>query len=781
MLKITKLKKIFLIFFAAFLILIVSGLFVIKEFRERIIASNLLVHTYRVINKIQSTFSSFIETQKQLHFYIDTHSKKFLDLYQIGISEIQKQLVEIRQLTIDNASQQIKLNYLDKEIGKLTLLSHKILSNKKPLHLPSILIETEQWLANIKAIINEMIATEHSLINKRTKELEYQRSLNLISILLSTLLGYFFLVLSFLAIIKLAKKNEIKHLKLMQLKQEKLLQEESQRIELEFSLNSGNLGYWNLDLETQTAKRSLLHDQIFGYKTMLPNWTYKMFLSHVHPDDYHKVSQSFKKAVSKNLPWKVQCRIYRADDKSIRWIWAAGQIFKIGMHNHMLGVVQDITAIKNTELALQRVTIEVKSLLEGAPDALVISDQKGKITYINSMAEKLFGYTRSELMGQKIETLIPNRFGIQHEKHRQSYFKKPYVRPMGHGLELYAMHKNGLEIPVEINLSPIETDTGMAVIAAIRDITEHKQMQRLLAESEERWKFALESGNQGVWDWYVPEKIIYFSHTWKTMLGYQDDEIKNEQSEFESRVHPDDLPKVWRCIQDHFEKKTDEYICEVRFRCKNGSYKWVLDRGKVISRDPDGKVLRAIGTHTDIGHLKEQEIKLKQLAEHDPLTGLINRALFQDRLIQAISLANRHQDNIAILFLDLDEFKLINDTHGHAMGDLLLCAAAECIKNSIRDSDTLARLGGDEFAILLIEITNEKQVVNIVEKIMHHFSKGFLIKEKKFIATLSIGIALYPKNGKQLLIEKADAAMYYVKRHGKNNYKMYDNSIQMTK
>ena len=91
-------------------------------------------------------------------------------------------------------------------------------------------------------------------------------------------------------------------------------------------------------------------------------------------------------------------------------------------------------------------------------------------------------------------------------------------------------------------------------------------VKRLITESEERWKFALESGNQGVWDWYVPEKKIYFSHAWKSMLGYLDNEINNEQSEFESRVHPDDLPKVWRCINDHFEKKTDEYLCEVRFR-----------------------------------------------------------------------------------------------------------------------------------------------------------------------------------------------------------------------
>jgi len=503
-------------------------------------------------------------------------------------------------------------------------------------------------------ISNQMIAMGHPFIEQRIKEFEHVRFLNFIAILLSTLLGYCFIVFSFLAIIKLVKANNLGHLKELQLGQEKSLLEESKRI-------------------------------------------------------------------------------------------------------------------------------EVESLLEGMPDALVICNQEGNITYINLLAEKLLGYTRSELLGQKIERLVPNRFGTHHEKYRDLYFKKPQSRPMGMGLELYARHKNGIEIPVDISLSSIETTNGKCAIAAIRDVTKRKEIQRLLDESEKRWKYALESGNQGVWDWYVPEKIIYFSHTWKAMLGYQDDEIKNEQSEFESLAHPDDLPKAWCCINEHFENKTDEYRCEVRFRCKDGGYKWVLARGKVLSRDDDGKVLRALGTHTDISSLKEQEAKLKQLAEHDALTGLINRPFFADRLSQAIKLAKRHRDNVAILFLDLDDFKHVNDTYGHTAGDLLLCDAANRINNSVRESDTLARLGGDEFVLLLNQIKDKNEVVNIVKKIIDDFSKEFIINNKKLMVTLSIGIALYPKNGKELLIEKADAAMYHVKRNGKNNFKLYNNALKINK
>jgi len=503
-------------------------------------------------------------------------------------------------------------------------------------------------------IYNQMLSMGHPLIEQQSKELEHVKFVNLFAILLSNMLSYIFIVILFVAIIKLVKANNLEHLKELQLEKEKRHLEESQRI-------------------------------------------------------------------------------------------------------------------------------EVESLLEGMPDALVICNQKGDITYINLLAEKLLGYTRSELLGQKIERLVPNRFGTNHEKYRDSYFEKSKARPMGMGLELYARHKNGFEIPVEISLSSIENANGKGAIAAIRDVTKRKEIQRLLDESEKRWKYALESGNQGVWDWYVPEKIIYFSHTWKAMLGYQDDEIKNEQSEFESLVHPDDLPKVWHCINDHFENKTDEYHCEVRFLCKDGSYKWVLARGKVLSRDDDGKVLRALGTHTDISSLKEQEAKLKQLAERDALTGLINRPFFVDRLAQAITLAKRHRDNVAILFLDLDDFKQVNDTYGHTTGDLLLCDVANRIKNSVRESDTLARLGGDEFVLLLNEIKDENEFVKIVKKIMGNFSKEFLINDKKLRVTLSIGIALYPRNGEELLIEKADAAMYYVKRNGKNNFKLYNNALKISK
>lgn len=428
---------------------------------------------------------------------------------------------------------------------------------------------------------------------------------------------------------------------------------------------------------------------------------------------------------------------------------------------------------------LRQLEIQNIALLESMPDSLVIIHQDGLITFVNSQTELLFGYAKQEIIGQKIEFLIPNRYAAQHEKHLQAYFKKPTLRPMGSGLDLYGKHKDGHEIPVDINLSPLETTDGLIVIASVRDISIRKQLEASLAESERRWKFALENANQGVWDWFVPEGKVYFSHTWKAMLGYQDDEITNEQYEFESRVHPDDLEEMWSCVNAHFEQKTTEYICEVRFRCKDGHYKWVLDRGKVVSRAPDGSVLRAIGTHTDISELKGKEVQLLHLVAHDPLTGLISRPLFDEHLAQAIALAKRHKNKTVVFFLDLDGFKQVNDTYGHAMGDLLLCAVATCLRTCIRETDTCARFGGDEFLLILTEINKASQVINIARKILNRISKGFVIEGKKLMVTISIGISFYPEDGADLLVEKADSAMYYVKSHGKNNFKIFDDTLEI--
>ncbi len=542
--------------------------------------------------------------------------------------------------------------------------------------------------------------------------------------------------------------------------------------QLGLSLKSANQGYWNLNLETYAAERSLLHDQIFGYAVLLPEWTYSMFLSHVHPDDRQFVDKTFKTAIAEHGSWAFECRIYRADDKSMHWIWASGEQVKIGQHQHMLGLIQDITERKYTELVLRKLTNKFKVLLEAIPDCLLICNDEGLITFANKASERIFGYVSKELMGQKIEFLIPDRYLMTHQKHIRHYFEASSLRPMGAGLNLYGKHRDGHEFSVEISLSPIELDDGLFTLATVRDITERKKTEdakaMLLALVESSDEAIIGKDLKGIiFSWNKAAEDLY-GYTSTEMIGRSVKRLfpEDKQDEFEGIMH-----EISHC--GHIKNKES-------FRVHKDGHTIPVSITISPIINSQGKVMGASTTARDITQEKLLEKKLRHLAEHDPLTGLINRPLFEDRIEQAISQTKRQKDLMAVCFLDIDDFKNVNDLYGHTTGDLLLCAVTKRIQSCLREIDTFARLGGDEFALILLSIKKESDVVKIVKKIMHFFSKGFLIENHPIQVTLSVGISLYPRDGEQSHIEKADAAMYYVKNHGKNNFKFYDNRLTVS-
>ena len=496
-----------------------------------------------------------------------------------------------------------------------------------------------------------------------------------------------------------------------------------------------------------------------------------MILPCVHPDDSCFVMEAFQTAFVNQKPWEFQCRIYRADDKSIRWIWASGEQVKIGKNIHMLGVVQDITQRKNDELARHRLTTKMNALLEATPDCLIISNKEGQIIFTNVVTEKMFGYTSEELIGQKIEFLIPTRYIKQHVNHRQHYFEKPSLRPMGIGSDLYGKHKNGHEFAVEVSISPIDTEDGLLVLAAVRDITERKK-----AEDAKAMLLALvESSDEAIIGKDLKGTIFSWNNAAEALYGYTEAEIigccikklfpADKQEEFDSIIQ--------QIIHGQHIKHKES------FRVHKDGHTIPVSITISPIKNAKGYVVGASTMARDITQQKLYEGKLKHLAEHDPLTGLINRSLFVDRIEQAILLSKRQKDMMAVCFLDIDDFKHINDQYGHATGDLLLCAATARLQTCIREHDTLARLGGDEIALILLNLKKEQDVVKIVKEMIQRFSEEFLIENKAFKLTLSIGISLYPRDGHQSLIEKADSAMYYVKNNGKNNFKFFDARLQL--
>jgi len=311
---------------------------------------------------------------------------------------------------------------------------------------------------------------------------------------------------------------------------------------------------------------------------------------------------------------------------------------------------------------------------------------------------------------------------------------------------------------------------------------------RELKLAEERYALAVRGANDGIWDWNLKTDEVYYSPRWKSMLGFRDHEIGNTLDEWLKRVHADDEPKVRARLDQHLIGGSTHFETEHRMLHNDGTYHWMLTRGLQIS-DDDGKSTRMAGSQTDITDRRRAEEQLKFDAFHDGLTGLPNRALFTDRLQHALILERRRADyKFAVLFLDLDEFKVINDSLGHLAGDRFLIAIAERLKTCLRPGDTLARLGGDEFVILLDDIVDLEDPSRIATRLHDALSMPFELDVspspggssiQEVFATTSIGIALnttgYSKP--EELLRDADIAMYRAKSLGRGRHQVFDEAM----
>jgi diguanylate cyclase (GGDEF)-like protein/PAS domain S-box-containing protein len=353
--------------------------------------------------------------------------------------------------------------------------------------------------------------------------------------------------------------------------------------------------------------------------------------------------------------------------------------------------------------------------------------------------------------------------------------------PRSHDLELEMVTATGRHIWVHAMGSTI-WENGRAVrrTAVLQDITERKQAEIALRENEERWKLALESTGDGAWDWHIQDDKEFFSPRLIEMYGYEQHEISHRPEEFISRIHPDDRAQMQRDQQAHLAGRTATYANEHRVRCKDGNWKWVLTRGILIRRDAQGRPERMTGTHTDISSRKKSEALIWQKTHFDTLTGLPNRCMLRDRLDQEIRKSRRDSKQIALLFIDLDHFKEVNDSLGHDSGDQLLIEAARRIQRCVRASDTVARMGGDEFTVILTDLADACSLEHTLQKLLHTLEVVFQLGDKQVFVSASIGITVYPLDGTKIedLYRNADQALYVAKDAGRNRFSFFTPALQ---
>jgi diguanylate cyclase (GGDEF)-like protein/PAS domain S-box-containing protein len=314
-----------------------------------------------------------------------------------------------------------------------------------------------------------------------------------------------------------------------------------------------------------------------------------------------------------------------------------------------------------------------------------------------------------------------------------------------------------------------------AVADQIAVAIERKRNEDALKLSQERFELVTRATSDAVWDWNLFSDEIWWNDGVCKLFGYSAEEMGSDKTMWRERLHPDDRERVIRDITQHIDTGKANWADEYRFQRKDGSYSFVIDRGYVVY-DENEMPVRMLGSMMDVTDRKVLEDQLTHQALHDPLTNIANRALFQNRVDHALAKLPRKKDQLAVLFLDLDNFKSINDSLGHAAGDKLLIAVAERLQDCLRTTDTAARLGGDEFAVLCESVTRIDEAVMIAERILSVFLQPFMIDGKETFVGTSIGIAASSEEASDsdALLRNADLAMYLAKNEGKGGYVVFE-------
>jgi diguanylate cyclase (GGDEF)-like protein/PAS domain S-box-containing protein len=272
-------------------------------------------------------------------------------------------------------------------------------------------------------------------------------------------------------------------------------------------------------------------------------------------------------------------------------------------------------------------------------------------------------------------------------------------------------------------------------------------------------------------------EFIYNNSAYKNILGYSLSELAGDS--VYRRIHPEDVAGVRAAIQGSLTARSTGRM-EFRHRHKDGQYLWMEVIGNPLF-DQNGKYTGAILTMREVTERKLAEEQIRYQAYYDQLTGLPNRNLFYDRFLIALAQAKRNEQMLAVMFLDLDGFKLVNDTYGHDVGDFLLQAAASRLRGCVRAGDTVARVGGDEFTIILEGIQQAADASTVAKKIITTLEEPFLLLSgNELRVTTSIGISIYPHSGEEMesLVKNADSAMYKAKQRGKNQYQFHELAAQ---
>ncbi len=543
--------------------------------------------------------------------------------------------------------------------------------------------------------------------------------------------------------------------------------------------HSAHVGNWELDLVDNKLYWSDEIYRIFEIDQSRFDASYEAFLNAIHPDDRTRVDKAYTDSLTTRTPYDIVHRLMFADGR-IKFVNERCEtIFDTeGKPVRSLGTVQDITDRMFAENTLRESEARYRAVTYTASDAIITVTSAGTIVGWNRGAEVIFGYKEAEINGQPLLRLMPPRYHARHLAGMKRVLSGEGPHVIGiRTVELEGLRKDGSEFPLELSLAKWESSGGQFFTGILRDITARKKDEIALKDSESRFRFMLENSPIAARITNLASgRVVFANQRYASLIDSRPDEvigINPEQYYAHRQDYADVLDRLGKG-----ERVTNRLI-ELLIHNEHERTKWALASYLQLEYQNEPAVL---GWFYDITDRKEMEEQVQHLAYHDPLTDLPNRMLFSDRLQQSLAIARRDQACLALMFIDLDRFKPINDRFGHDVGDLLLKEVAQRIQVCLRESDTVARIGGDEFVVLLPLIRMERDAREVAEKIRHTLNQPFDLADHSMSISSCTGIAIYPDHGsdEKQLIKNADAAMYYAKSVGRDNVQIYRPGMQET-
>jgi diguanylate cyclase (GGDEF)-like protein/PAS domain S-box-containing protein len=487
----------------------------------------------------------------------------------------------------------------------------------------------------------------------------------------------------------------------------------------------------------------------------------------IHPDDMPRVQAVSEESMKGDSKVTIEYRLVQPDGSTTYVLGEGEPVFDTaGKMTHRVGTVKDITDIKLAEQALLHERNFVNAILQSANSLLIVLDNTGRIIRFNRACEKLTGYSLDDISGTFVWDTLLEAKDIKSVK---QVFEDLRTSSLPNNYKNNWVTKDGEKRMIEWSNSVITgNDNSISFIVSIgNDITE-----RVMVEAERnKHARALDQSADSVMITDRNGSIEYVNPAYENITGYSREELIGQNPRIVNSGKQDDAfyKRLWETIL------AGEVFRDVLInRAKDGSL-YYEEKTIAPLLDSDGKIASFVSTGKDITERVETQERMYYLAHHDVLTDLPNRILFLERLGHALTGIGRRDQICAVLFLDLDRFKNINDTLGHDIGDKLLQAVGERLKESVREGDTVARLGGDEFTVLLENIQSADAVAPIARKVLTALATPYQIDDQELYSSASIGISMYPDDGSdpKTLLKNADTAMYRAKDQGRNTYQYY--------